>query len=142
MTTQFMDPLQQVLEGMMSMGHTISIAGMPGVLQPHDKGYLGLFAEEFLVALGATLDTPIELHVANSQADAHAEISLCPDHRQWGHAPAHAHGEGYVQDGRPLHSLEAWADRAERHSAIWGWRRLWAEPAGRHRQAAAADRER
>ena len=62
MTTQFMDPPQQILEGMMSMGHTISIAWVPGVLQPHDEGYPGPLAEAFLLALGATLDTPIELH--------------------------------------------------------------------------------
>ena len=75
MTAQFMDPPQQVLEGMMNMGHAISIAGMPGVLQPHGKGFPGPLAEAFLHALGATLETPIALHAANSQADAHAEIN-------------------------------------------------------------------
>ena len=76
MTTHFMDPPQEILEGMTSMGHPMSIAGMPGVLQPHDEGYPGPRAEAFLLALGATVDTPIELHAASSQADAHAEIDL------------------------------------------------------------------
>ena len=115
-----MDPPQQALVGMMSMGHAISIAGMPGVLQPHDEGYPGPLSEAFFLALGATMDG----RACGDQRH--------PDLRQRGHALAHAHGEGDVQDGGPLHSLEAWADRADRHSAIWGWRRLRAGPAGHH----------
>ena len=60
----------------MTMGHAISIAGMPGVLQPHDEGFPGPLSEAFLLPLVATMDTPIELHAASSQADAHAEINI------------------------------------------------------------------
>ena len=61
---------------MINVGHAISIAGMPGVLQPHDEGYPAPLAEAFILALGAMVDAPIELHDASSQADAHAEINL------------------------------------------------------------------